>query len=61
MGPLRAHSAFVSEFGNGSILNLVTAAKGAPLQIVAQALMAQQVDAIVNADKLPEKLTEIAK
>lgn len=61
MGPLWAHSAFVFESGNGSILNLVTAAKGVPLQIVERALMAQQVDAIVNADKLPQKLTEIAK
>ena len=61
MGPLWAHSAFVFESGNGSLLNLVTAAKGVPLQIVERALMTQQVEAIVNSEKLPQQLTEIAK
>ncbi|XP_064460397.1 uncharacterized protein LOC135370543 [Ornithodoros turicata] len=39
LGPLWAHSAFVFEGGNGKLVNLVSAAKGAPQQITERVIM----------------------
>ncbi|XP_064461761.1 uncharacterized protein LOC135371716 isoform X1 [Ornithodoros turicata] len=43
LGPLWAHSAFVFEGGNGMLVNLVTAARGAPQQITERVVMHQEL------------------
>ncbi|XP_064479165.1 uncharacterized protein LOC135392379 [Ornithodoros turicata] len=53
LGPLWAHSAFVFEGGNGTLVNLVSAAKGAPQQIVERVVMHQELEAALAAGRLP--------
>ncbi|XP_064462352.1 uncharacterized protein LOC135372820 [Ornithodoros turicata] len=48
LGPLWAHSAFVFEGGNGSLVKNITAAKGMPHQIIERALMSQQLSMLVT-------------
>lgn len=43
LGPLWARSAFVFEGGNGVLLKYVTAAKGAPLQVLERVAMLQEL------------------
>ncbi|XP_064481550.1 uncharacterized protein LOC135394638 [Ornithodoros turicata] len=50
MGPLWAHSAFVFESGNGSLVKLVTASKGIPQQIVERVALSQKLNFFLAAD-----------
>lgn len=44
MGPLWAHTGFVYEGGNDTLVKLVTGASAVPLQIVERVVMSQQLD-----------------
>lgn len=55
LGPLWAHSTFVFETGNGRIVKLIKAAKGAPSQIIERIAMEQQLHAMLLTAPLAEK------
>lgn len=61
MGPLWAHSAFVFEGGNGSLVKLVKAAKGVPLQIVERVALSQKLHQFLAADMLPTRIAALCK
>ncbi|KAG8200898.1 hypothetical protein JTE90_020538 [Oedothorax gibbosus] len=48
LGPLWAHSAFVFEGGNGKMLNLVTAAKAVPLQVLNRFCLEKKLEHLFN-------------
>lgn len=48
LGPLWAHSTFVFESGNGSLLKLISDANGVPLQVAERFVMRQQVKKVRN-------------
>ncbi|XP_050034498.1 uncharacterized protein [Dermacentor andersoni] len=52
LGPLWAHSAFVFEGGNGSIVRLVSAANGLPRQITERVIMAQKLNQLIESPLL---------
>ncbi|KAH7933620.1 hypothetical protein HPB49_014379 [Dermacentor silvarum] len=52
LGPLWAHSAFVFEGGNGTILQQISAAKGLPDQIVERVIMFQQLQRVLASPLL---------
>ncbi|XP_064462215.1 uncharacterized protein LOC135372635 [Ornithodoros turicata] len=55
MGPLWAHSAFVFESGNGTLVKLVTASKGIPLQIVERVALSQKLYMHLAANMLTSR------
>ncbi|XP_050038377.2 uncharacterized protein [Dermacentor andersoni] len=52
LGPLWAHSAFVFEGGNGTIVRQISAAKGLPDQIVERVVMSQQLQRLLGSPLL---------
>nr|XP_050038377.1 uncharacterized protein LOC126535610 [Dermacentor andersoni] len=52
LGPLWAHSAFVFEGGNGTIVRKISAAKGLPDQIVERVVMSQQLQRLLGSPLL---------
>ncbi|GBL75890.1 hypothetical protein AVEN_234232-1 [Araneus ventricosus] len=56
LGPLWAHSTFVFEGGNGKMLNLVTAAKGVPLQILNRFSMEKKLEHLMSQGHNSEKV-----
>lgn len=56
MGPLWAHSAFVFEGGNSSLVKLVTASKGIPLRILERVALSQKLNFFLAAEGLSERL-----
>ncbi|XP_042149211.1 uncharacterized protein LOC121837608 [Ixodes scapularis] len=59
LGPLWAHSAFVFEGGNGTLVNLVSAAKGLPQQVVERVVMAQELELLLASHHLPNRVEKI--
>lgn len=58
-GPLWAHSAFTFEHGNGQIVKLVKAAKGAPQQILERVIMSQELQIALSSTSFPSKVKEL--
>ncbi|XP_064467860.1 uncharacterized protein LOC135378698 [Ornithodoros turicata] len=61
MGPLWAHSAFVFEGGNGSLVKLVKASKGVPQQIVERVVLSQELHHFLAVYTLPTRITAFCK
>ncbi|XP_064476101.1 uncharacterized protein LOC135390007 [Ornithodoros turicata] len=61
LGPLWAHSAFVFEGGNGVLLKYVTAAKGAPNQVLERVAMLQELDLILSCVTLSPRVGRICE
>ncbi|KAM7282555.1 uncharacterized protein ISCGN_002702 [Ixodes scapularis] len=61
LGPLWAHSAFVFEGGNGKLVNLVSAAKGLPQQVVERVVMMQELELLLSTHKLPAREEQICR
>ncbi|XP_064464144.1 uncharacterized protein LOC135375344 [Ornithodoros turicata] len=59
LGPLWAHSAFVFEGGNGALVKTVTAAKGAPFQVIERVAMAQELDIVLSSTSLSRSVTDL--
>lgn len=57
--PLWAHSAFVFEGGNGALVKTVTAAKGAPLQVIERVAMAQELDMVLCSTSLSHTVRQL--
>lgn len=56
LGPLWAHSAFVFESGNGTLLRLISDANGVPQQILERFVMGLQVTKLANTLKPPPEV-----
>lgn len=56
LGPLWAHSAFVFEGGKGKMLNIVTAAKGVPLQILNRFCTEKKMEHLFSKNLNTEKV-----
>lgn len=61
LGPLWGHSAFVFESGNGRLVKSVTAAKGAPLQILERVTMNQQLELLLTMVTLPGNIRSLCE
>ncbi|KAG0431631.1 hypothetical protein HPB47_021571, partial [Ixodes persulcatus] len=59
LGPPWAHSAFVFDGGNGMLVNLVSAAKGLPQQVVERVMMAQELELLLASHHLPNRVERI--
>ncbi|KAM7289526.1 uncharacterized protein ISCGN_029655 [Ixodes scapularis] len=55
IGTLWAHSIFFFEGGSGPLVNLVSAAKGLPQQVVERVMMAQELKLLLASHHLPNR------